>query len=72
MDGLTAERYPHPVPYAEARRRPRVSKPKIPQSVIAARREILCGTADLAVMELRALALAEHRELATAIRTWVA
>jgi hypothetical protein len=69
MDELTAERFGPGVPFAEARRKPRRLKPKIPQSVIDARREILCGTADLAVMEMRAHALAEHRRLAETIRT---
>lgn len=76
MDGLTAERFGHGVPYGELHTKPSPLRVWTPESVDE-RRVVLCGTADLAVMEAGGdwtvtAALTRERKLATAIREWVA
>jgi hypothetical protein len=72
VDELTRERYPHGVPYAERYALP--VRP-IPLPPVRARmnRLILCGTADLGVLEAGGpnnTALARDRRLTEAIRTY--
>ena len=78
MDELTRERYPHPLPIWEKRRKPpsRVVEKGVEQPVDAAainrRRVVLCGTDDLTVLlqggDVAELARVTERRLIEAIR----
>lgn len=73
MDDLTRERYPHGVPWREQYARPT----RLVDDAVAARRIVLCGTADMSVLapggqERDVRRVARESRLRRVIRRWVA
>lgn len=71
MDDLTRERYPHGVPYHEAKARP----PRLPgppsMPVVSERRIVLCGTDSLELQEKGGdQTQAKNRRLVALLTRW--